>query len=956
MPESVPLSAPASEPANRRVSPWGGRVDILLFALVIAFAFLAASFVARNSDVWLHLATGRAIANGEYRFGAEPFAYTTTGQYWANHAWLFDWKLYLLFTWFGGAGAVLWKAAIVAITGVAMLRAAHGTGAKWITGACILLALLAMTPRLLLQPAIASLCLLAVCLCCLRAGGRAYRAVPVLIAVWVNVDAWFVLGPVLVACFWLGRKLSATTETPWPAWLGPAALLACLVSPHHIHALRLPMELSPAVWTSELRNHPQFENVFASPWNAEPLTAAGGYSLAVFAFFALLVLTVLSFALNRKSLFSWRGTVLVPFALLAAWQARLVPFFAVVAGPILALNLREVISETRFVRIGRAAVLAACVTLLALSWLGWTTGFNNRERGTAWRIHTDPTLARAATGIAEARKSNLLPAESRVFASHADVGHYLAWFAPGERYFLDSRLQLFTSAASDYTALQSLAPQNAESVRKHNIGAVLLYESQWNRLNDPAWREVWTPSRIDGSAMLLLPKQNREAMPFERLAFGAQPNAPQAKSGPAKFGEAAPWWRVSQTGRIGSAEADSATVYLRLTDSGSESPALPLLAIRNARIGIESDAHDSLAWLALGRGYAVLGEKTWERKAGAGVTVLEHLRLVQITTAFAQSVSLNPASIPAREALAGIYLQRNMLDLALPHATEALKLLRRTAHTSGEQPHAERIQRLTQVVESLQLALVNAENRYLVRTAALTGDPLARAQLAAELGLMQRAIDVLMKSHVDLYGVVGLGMLADLLLQTGQAAECRVLLDREELRRNPYVLGSYSLPRKPDATGYSWQYQLPTYDWIEFCLNAAIGRYADATEVVERMCARLEAEERLKAPMMTVNGGAILTLEVGLAVPVAPVVSRVSRVRERAALAELVVGTKALSTIRGDLFTLAGILELERGNTAEATIRFAQANALFTTTRNFGVMGAGEMLAERYGEAIRINR
>ena len=37
----------------------------------------------------------------------------------------------------------------------------------------------------------------------------------------------------------------------------------------------------------------------------------------------------------------WRLPVWLAFAALAAWQVRLVPFFAVVAGPITALNLGE---------------------------------------------------------------------------------------------------------------------------------------------------------------------------------------------------------------------------------------------------------------------------------------------------------------------------------------------------------------------------------------------------------------------------------------------------------------------------------------------------------------------------------------------------------------------------------------------------------------------------------------
>src|SRR5206468_4275170 len=142
----------------------------------------AASFAARNSDVWLHLAAGRLLAQGSHTLGDEPFAYSTAGAYWANHAWLTDLALYAGYQTLGGAGLVVIKAVVVAVLAGLMLRLARHEGPFWISGVCILLAVLAMSPRLLLQPACLSFLLLAVCLELLRAGGRALYALPAVIA------------------------------------------------------------------------------------------------------------------------------------------------------------------------------------------------------------------------------------------------------------------------------------------------------------------------------------------------------------------------------------------------------------------------------------------------------------------------------------------------------------------------------------------------------------------------------------------------------------------------------------------------------------------------------------------------------------------------------------------------------------------------------------------------------
>src|SRR5712671_5014163 len=56
---------------------------------VLLLAFFLGSFVARNSDLWLHLAAGRSIVQGSYHVGADPFSSTKAGTYWVNHNWLY---------------------------------------------------------------------------------------------------------------------------------------------------------------------------------------------------------------------------------------------------------------------------------------------------------------------------------------------------------------------------------------------------------------------------------------------------------------------------------------------------------------------------------------------------------------------------------------------------------------------------------------------------------------------------------------------------------------------------------------------------------------------------------------------------------------------------------------------------------------------------------------------------
>ncbi len=70
-PIGLPASAipPPAELAMRVIA----RLDALLVAAVLLLALLLAFFPVRNSDLWMHLAAGRALAQGEPSFGANPF-------------------------------------------------------------------------------------------------------------------------------------------------------------------------------------------------------------------------------------------------------------------------------------------------------------------------------------------------------------------------------------------------------------------------------------------------------------------------------------------------------------------------------------------------------------------------------------------------------------------------------------------------------------------------------------------------------------------------------------------------------------------------------------------------------------------------------------------------------------------------------------------------------------------
>lgn len=939
-------------------------MDVLLIAFAVAFGFLAASFAATNSNLWQHLASGRLLASGGYTFGVDPFSYFTEGTYWANHAWLFDLGSYGIHRT-DPRMLVLVKALGIAVLAGLMLRLGlRAGGPVWLAAGCTLLAVLAMSPRLLLQPQCLSLLLLGLCLYLLNAGGRALRLVPVLIAFWVNLDGWFLLGPVLVLLFKFGETLTHGGAEKLPRWLLPASFVACLLSPHHVHAFALPPELTPAVWTSGLQDDPRFAGFFASPWRLASFGRVGGYSLAAWAFPTLLVLGVLSFAVNRAALRSWRSLVWLLFAVLASWQVRLVPFFAVVAGPILAMNLGEVIGAKAYLRAGRLAALFASLALVILAWPGWLQSFHARDRAIAWEVVPDPSLVRVAQRVDELRAA-------RAFNAHPDAAHYLAWFAPGVRTGLDSRLQLFAIAHGEHRevcAALGLIP-DAFSVKgpailsAREVSLVVLSDPDRAALASALRTTIEQSGRfsfleVDGNALLLGLDSPLPRFDAERLAFGPSAQFPQPPAaGPSALAEEPELWNLAAHRLAGrSWEADAAPAFARLfelqTGGTERSPALPLLAVRAARTGIAIHPLADDAWLALARSYLTLGRGSWEATAGAELTPLRFLRHVQVVGALQQVTTRNPDSMVAHELLAGAFGERRILDLTLKHRREQMRLLKR-ASLAGESVESrdERTARLQESIDEIERSVQDGENRFLVLTFSLAGNPLERAKIARELGLGGKAIDVLVRSHPDLYGVEGVRLLLDLLLQTGRLKDARILLDREELVRNPGALDVYRLPGGV-KNGKPWRYAIPAYNWLDFCQCAAAGRYDRAQLALERLREQIGQVEALIAPQELGFYLRTAMFELGPGAAPASLLLRVPAVDQRETWTARHGETRFLASVRGDLHVLGGILHLERGAASAAESEFRVALACYDTNAAATSVYPGRPLAVRYREAL----
>ena len=545
-------------------SPFLVGFDWVLAVCVLTLAFLIASFSIRNSDFWMHLSAGRLLANGQYEFGKDPFSYVGADRIWVNHAWLFDWVQYQLYKAGGGAGVVVAKAILVALT-AGLLLLARKPGQSVFPGViCVALVLVAAAPRLMMQPIIVSfVCLAALMFLLIRVSKRPGSwqfpiLVGVVFCIWANCDQWFFLGPVLLLLYVAGQYLrpddGEDIGTLWKA-LG-IGVLACMLNPHHVRVWTLPPELFDQQFRDLVRDDIELGRLIRGGLTKEAWDFSANAANPT-AMIVLLVLCGIGIALNYRRLSVGLFLVWLGAAILAAFHMRALPFLAFVTAPVAAVNLAALgrrIAETPMsegtVRTlhavrsgGRSAVCIAIMIMVALTYAGWLHPFAEQRRW-KWDVEPSLSLARAAERIQQWREDKILPPEARLLNLQPDFASYVAWYAPGEKTYFDYRIGFHAADVPEYVALRRYLsirdPQErrrdpydlAGFLRKHRITYAVSAHPQrpynffalqalWGFEIDPVAGPDWVLWGLEGRAVIL-GWTKQEAIPtaaFARLRF-----------------------------------------------------------------------------------------------------------------------------------------------------------------------------------------------------------------------------------------------------------------------------------------------------------------------------------------------------------------------------------------------------------------------------------------------------
>ncbi len=786
---SLPAPPPPAGP-DRSAPPAAGAAWPAVVFLFL-FAFLLASFPARDADIWVNLTAGRRLLSGS----AADLSPT----------WLFDAGVYALFTAGGGFAPVFAKAVAVGLAGVLMLVTARRAGGRGVVAvACVGLAVLALSQRAYLKPSAASIVFLAAAM--VLAGRPLVRVrdvwpLALLFLVWANIDRGFMSGLLVVAAVWAGRAFDGTAAPRRLAAAFAAVAVATLFNPEWWAGFPLQAEFS----------------TFRTPLS-QAYARAFRDSPAVLAYYPLLVVGLISFVLNRRRS-SWARSL--PWTLaagLSVWSDRAVPLFAVVGGPVLAINLSEVLAARPGRGGRRAGVLALPVAavFLAAAWPGWLQAPPYEPR--RWGFDLPPSPAAAAerlrAGSPAGRSAHLTPESLYTFA----------WHCPEDPAGYDPEM------AAEFAAGRPVA----ERMRAGGFTRVVMYHPEREQLLGPVTAALkepaqWSLAFVRGDVAVFDwrdpagggSRSDAPAGGIDLARVTANPSVPLPDLAPLVPGPDRPrrWWTAFTTpAATRSLDRDQAGLLVLMAQAsrgwvptanvevwqrqqaaaivgamaGPPGPAVALdaagrfvglfsvaqepflaaddclvgavyAAVRAGRRAVAERPDDALAHLSLGEAYLLLLENTRERAWVAPFVKLGELRQAQASASLRRAIDLSPRGRPPIKAhmlMAYTSFRLNHLDIALDNYAAAAR-----AATAAGRPDAA----LDREVEKLAADVGRRRERYDREGAG--GRTMNKANLAMGLGLKGMALELLQGTDVALFGPAGAQLQLELMTRTGRSAD-----------------------------------------------------------------------------------------------------------------------------------------------------------------------------------------
>jgi hypothetical protein len=333
---------------------------LAFFLMIFALAVRQCAFI--DPDLWWHLQTGQDIVASRAIPQTDIYSFTKAGSEWVTHEWLSEVVIYAIYRVSGWAGLLFVFSGF--ITGAFYLVYRRCIGKPYIAAFAILLAVAASSPLFGVRPQMITLLLASTFIALLTNYSNDGKSRPLywmvpLMLLWVNLHAGYALGLGLIGLYMVSVALDRKFALV-PRLL--MTLIACVavvpLNPNGLRMFSYPLE------TLRSPSMAAFIQEWASPNFHQPMFVP----LALFLFLLVAVL-----ALSTKRLRASEVFLLFVTGLAALRSARHIPIFALIAAPMFAQQVWELMLAHGWeLRLSapqgsepRTAVLFAVLLLLA---------------------------------------------------------------------------------------------------------------------------------------------------------------------------------------------------------------------------------------------------------------------------------------------------------------------------------------------------------------------------------------------------------------------------------------------------------------------------------------------------------------------------------------------------------------------------------------------------------------
>ncbi|MFN9718646.1 MAG: tetratricopeptide repeat protein, partial [Planctomycetota bacterium] len=450
------------------------RGDFMLRWAAIFLAILMAFGKLSDTKPLVLIKSGDAMrSNGFLPLREDPFSIhmENEGRPVENIGWLFDHIVSFAWMLGGPIGLTVLKVAVAALASVLLMRISIPGVSTWWNSICMVFAIVACSQDFMPVPELITVLgiTLTMRLLFLHRIGQSQGLIwklPVLTAVWCNLDprAWVGAGVILAFAFGtsLARSIKGRSESANPAnlpdsMIGPAVLsvLALLINPFHLSSLLSPLTTYSTEYPAMQSQRPVDSGLAALSFDqrVDWFSVLNPEAMVLFdhthvAALAILIVAFVVLLLSRSARDTGFLFALGFVALLVLLAAHELPAAAIVAAVVASVTAQDWYrrsfsmkystdaKELLFSRGGRAA------TVLALAVLAFCVVASRLPGRMPLGFGFDKDTRITIDTLSEQFRS--LPDDARILHTRIEQGDILIW--NGRRSFIDSRIVPFGRA------------------------------------------------------------------------------------------------------------------------------------------------------------------------------------------------------------------------------------------------------------------------------------------------------------------------------------------------------------------------------------------------------------------------------------------------------------------------------------------------------------------------------